>query len=431
MTNRKRLWYIFGPVILAFVLILILFTMPLGSHYSAKTEQRAASSLSPVVFKNQKLKQQALSDKNTRYVPFFGSSELRRFDNFHPSIMAARYHNYTPFLLGQRGAQSLPQFFNITTMEGQLRDKKAVYIVSPQWFVKKGILPPAFKYYNGELADLTWLKKANPKSPYDQYVAKRLIQMIGNDGSVAEDAAKIAQGKPLSSWDKAILSFRLTLLQHQDALFSGIQLDNNYSHFIKPQIHKLPAKYNEDRLHKMAVNEAAKETDNNDFHVKNSFYTKKVKPNLKKLKGSQRHFNYNQSPEYGDLQVVLNQFKNNNTNVMFVIPPVNGQWEAFTGMDMQMYYRTVNKIKFQLRQQGFNNILDLSHDGNKPYFMEDTIHIGYAGWVKFDSATSKFIEQSQPQPHYHLSDEFLTKTWANLIPTQQNLNQFKEQKLNK
>lgn len=51
MTNRKRLWYIFGPVILAFVLILILFTMPLGSHYSAKTEQRAASSLSPVVFK--------------------------------------------------------------------------------------------------------------------------------------------------------------------------------------------------------------------------------------------------------------------------------------------------------------------------------------------------------------------------------------------
>ena len=181
----------------------------------------------------------------------------------------------------------------------------------------------------------------------------------------------------------------------------------------------------------MAVNEAAKETDNNSFHVKNSFYTKKVKPNLKKLKGSQRHFNYNQSPEYGDLQVVLNQFKNNNTNVMFVIPPVNGQWEAYTGMDMQMYYRTVNKIKFQLRQQGFNNILDLSHDGNKPYFMEDTIHIGYAGWVKFDSATSKFIEQTQPQPHYHLSDEFLTKTWANLIPTQQNLNQFKEQKLNK
>lgn len=46
--------------------------------------------------------------------------------------------------------------------------------------------------------------------------------MIGNDGSVAEDAAKIAKGKPLSSWDKAILNFRLTLLQHQDALFSGI-----------------------------------------------------------------------------------------------------------------------------------------------------------------------------------------------------------------
>ena len=287
------------------------------------------------------------------------------------------------------------------------------------------------RYYNGELADMTWLKKANPKSPYDRYVANRLIQMIGKDGSVSSDAEKIAKGQPLDSWDRTILNFRLTLLQHQDALFSGLQLDNNYSRFIKPQINKLPTKYNEARLHKMAINEAKNATDNNSFHVKNSFYTKKVKPNLKKLKNSQRNFNYNKSPEYGDLQVVLNQFSSNNTNVMFVIPAVNSRWEAYTGMDMNMYYRTVNKIKFQLHQQGFNDVLDLSHDGDKPYFMEDTIHIGYAGWVKFDSATSKFIEQRQPQPHYHMSDKFLTQKWANLVPTQQNLNQFKNQELDK
>lgn len=429
MTNRKRLWYTFGPVILALVLILLLFSLPVGGKHSATTEKRAAVSLSPVVFKNQSIKQQAFADKNTNYVPYFGSSELRRFDRFHPSIMAARYHNYTPFLMGSRGTQSLPQFFNITTMEGQLRGKKAVYIVSPQWFVKQGIMPAAFKYYNGSLANLTWLKKANPKSPYDRYVAKRLVKMLGEEGTVSGYAAKIAKGQPLNSWEKTTINFRLALLQHQDELFSDLQINNNYNRFIKPQVKKLPAHYNVTKLHQAAINNGRHEADNNSFHVKNSFYDKKVKPDLKKLRGSQRKFNYNQSPEYGDLQVVLNQFNNNQMNVMFVIPPVNARWEKYTGLDMDMYYQTVDKIKFQLKQQGFNNVVDLSHDGSKPYFMEDTIHIGWAGWVKFDQATSNFIDHQQPQPHYHLSRQFLTKKWANLIPTQQNLHNFAKDEL--
>ena len=431
MTNRKRLWYTFGPVILALVLIFLLFSLPIGGNHSSKTEQRAAVSLSPVVFKNQSIKQQAFADQNANYVPFFGSSELRRFDRFHPSIMAARYHNYTPFLMGSRGTQSLPQFFNITTMEGQLKDKKAVYIVSPQWFVKQGIMPAAFKYYNGSLANLTWLKKANPHSPYDRYVAKRLVKMLGEDGTVSEYAAKIAKGQSLNSWEKGLINFRLSLLQHQDDLFSYLQINSNYDRYIKPQIKKLPAHYDVQKLHQEAIANGRHESDNNSFHVKNSFYNKKVKPDLKKLRGSQRKFNYNQSPEYGDLQVVLNQFNNNQMKVMFVIPPVNARWEKYTGLDMKMYYQTVDKIKFQLHEQGFNNVVDLSHDGAKPYFMEDTIHIGWAGWVKFDQATSNFIDHQQPQPHYHLSRQFLTKKWANLIPTQHNLDQFKQTELNK
>ena len=70
MTNRKRLWYTFGPVILALVLIFLLFSLPIGGNHSSKTEQRAAVSLSPVVFKNQSNKQQAFADQNANYVPF-------------------------------------------------------------------------------------------------------------------------------------------------------------------------------------------------------------------------------------------------------------------------------------------------------------------------------------------------------------------------
>ena len=111
MHNRRKLWSIFGPVILAFVLIVVLFSLPIKNKHSTAMEKQAAVSLSPVVFKNQSIKQQAMSNHQTKFVPFFGSSELRRMDKYHPSVMAARYHNYTPFLFGSRGTQSLPQFF--------------------------------------------------------------------------------------------------------------------------------------------------------------------------------------------------------------------------------------------------------------------------------------------------------------------------------
>lgn len=427
MHNGKKLWSIFGPLIVACLLIILLFSLPISKQHSAAIERKAAVSLSPVVFKNQSIKQQALSDKKTHYVPFFGSSELRRMDRFHPSVMAARYHHYTPFLFGSRGTQSLPQFFNINSMETEMTNGKAVYIISPQWFTKAGVQPPAFKYYNGELADLTWLKNANPRSPYDRYVAKRLLGMLGTNGTETSYYHKIAQGKPLSHFDLGIIHLRLNILVHEDVLFSGLQLNNNYSKHILPNIDRLPKKYNYTQLYDEAMNEAARETDNNRFGIKNSFYTKRVKKNLAKTKDSQRNFDYTKSPEYGDLEVVLNQFKNTNSNVLFIIPPVNAKWEAYTGMDMKMYYRTVDKIKFQLQEQGFNHILDLSHDGDKPGFMEDTIHIGWAGWVKVDRAANDFIANKQPQPHYDINSKFLSSEWSNLNPTASNLEKFKQE----
>ena len=38
--------------------------------------------------------------------------------------------------------------------------------------------------------------------------------------------------------------------------------------------------------------------------------------------------------------------------------------------------KTVAKIKYQLQSQGFTNIADFSKDGDKPFFMQDTIHMG-------------------------------------------------------
>lgn len=425
MTNKKKLWSIFGPVIVAALLAFIFFCLPWSGHHSAQTEQRAAVSLSPTVFKNRSLKVQALSGRHTKYVPFFGSSEFNRMDRYHPAVMAAKYHSYRPFMFGSRGTQSLPQLFNMAMMPQQMQNKKAVYVISPQWFVKRGVMPSAFKYYNGAYANLMWLRQANPKSAYDRYTAKRLVQLLGEDGSVSSYAYKISKGQRLSNWDRWLINSKITLLHHEDNLFSGFFIKDNYNRRIKPKTHLLPNQLNYADLTATAIKQHDKASNNNEFGVLNAFYNRRMRGHIKSTANSQRHFDYTKSPEYGDLEVVLKQFQKTNTNVIFMITPVNAKWEKHTGMSMPMYYRTVRKIKTQLRSQGFNNIVDYSHKGNQDGFMQDTIHIGWAGWVDFDRQTAPFLEKSQPAPKYHMNDAFLSKEWLNLNPTKANLQQFK------
>lgn len=425
MTNRKRLWTIFGPVILAGLLVIGFICLPWSGHHSDLAKREAAVSLSPLVMKNASIKTQALAkNQHTEYVPFFGSSEFRRMDRFHPAVMAARYHHYRPFMFGSRGTQSLPQLFNMVGMAKEMNHGKAVFIISPQWFVKTGVLPVAFKFYNGAYANLIWLNQANPASRYDRYTARRLLQLIGSNGIVGSAARKIAAGEPLSGWDKFQIQSRIHLLGQEDRLFSGIDASHNYENKIKPKIKLLPKQYNYQKLIREAKHDAKAQTTNNRFGIYNKFYASTVKNAKKRLAGSQSHFSYLQSPEYSDFETVLDQFCKTKTNVMFVITPVNEKWEKYTGLSLKMYEQATAKIKYQLQSQGFNHITDFSNMGNRPGFMQDTIHIGWAGWVDFDRKVAPFLDQPQPAPKYHLQSKFLSRKWQQLKPTAKNLAEF-------
>ncbi len=99
---------------------------------------------------------------------------------------------------------------------------------------------------------------------------------------------------------------------------------------------------------------------------------------------------------------------------MFVIPPINARWADYTGLDMNMINDFTRKIEYQLRSQGFEHILDLTQDGAEPYFMEDTIHIGWRGWLKMDQSVAPFLKDLKADPqHYKMNNHFYTKSWQN------------------
>lgn len=410
MSNKRKLWQIFGPVICAFILLFVVFMLPWNGDVSKDTLFKASVSQSQSVFKGQKVKQAAFEKE---YVPFYGSSELSRLDPLHPSVLAYKYHrNYQPFLLGGPGSQSLTHFFNLQETKKQLAGKKAVFIISPQWFTKKGQNPDAFGMYFSQLQAINWILSAKD-SVATRYAASRLLKMPAGTSSDTTKWAlmDLATGKKLSDAQVMWLKMRQRMLVNQDNFFATIDMSNKVPKIVNGA-KKLPGTYAYDNLRQFANEQGAKSTTNNQFDILNSFFNKRLKNNkLKELKGSQKKLDYTNSPEFADFELVLDEFAREHVNVLFVIPPVNSKWAKYTGLSEKMYQRSVNKIKDQLLSQGFDNIADLSHDGGQKYFMEDTIHLGWNGWLAVDQYVRRFMKQPNVPVSYDINNYYFSKNW--------------------
>ncbi|NME20389.1 D-alanyl-lipoteichoic acid biosynthesis protein DltD [Lactobacillus johnsonii] len=413
MSNKRKLWHIFGPVLCAFILLIILFLIPWqNGEKSDNALFKASVSQSQTVFKGQSIKQAAF-EKN--YVPFYGSSELSRMDALHPSVLAYKYkRNYRPFLLGGPGSQSLTHFFTMQETVNQLSNKKAVFIISPQWFTKQGQNPAAFGMYFSQLQAVDWILTAKD-SVATRYAARRLLDMPAGTASETTKYAlmTLASGQKLSKYQTLYLKARRRMLANEDNFFSSIGMTNNIPK-IQKEAGKLPGTYAYDNLRQFANEQGQQGTTNNKFGIFNGFFDKKLNnKHLKHLKNSQRDFDYTQSPEYADFELVLNELAHEHVNVLFIIPPVNEKWAKYTGLSQTMYQECVAKITKQLTSQGFNNIANLSKDGGKKFFMEDTIHLGWNGWLKVDQYVKPFMKEKNHPVNYKLNSYYFTKTWGN------------------
>lgn len=409
----KKLCKIFGPIVCAAIIVLLLLISPFSfglGRIDKSVQKKAATALNVKVQKGKIVKDQAL-DEN--YVAFFGSSEWSRFDPMHPSVLAEKYdRSYRPFLLGAKGAQSLVQYMTMQSITDQLKNKKAVFSISPQWFVPQGAKKDAFNYYFSPLQTCAWLLK-EPTHKKDRYVASRLYEMLdtSSDSVLRDSFKKISEGKELSDFDKSYIKFKYRILLQEDRFFASIFISDRNEKKVEKLAKQLPDKYDYDSLYDLAGKLGEHNTSNNRFGISNGFYRNQIAKKVSKLRGFQKKDKFTKSPEYSDFQAVLESFAENNTNVIFVLPPVNAKWQEFTGLSQKEIQNAVTKIKFQLNSQGFHNIVDLSNDGSIPYFMTDTIHFGWRGWLYFDKSVRPFLENSQKKPTYKINQRFYNREW--------------------
>lgn len=422
MTMKRKLFMAVGPLVVAVVVLLGLLFLPVTILPTGQKQiNNSATAISTNIMKGEKVYQAAMEEK--RMIPFFGSSELSRFDAFHPSVLAEKYdRNYTPYLIGNAGSQSLTHFLAMEGMGESLTNKKAVFIISPQWFVKGGAPSMMFDSHFSPLQTYEFILSDEVDSPQRRYAAERFLEYkaVCSDQNMEKMLHKIEKGESITKGQKGYAKLKRQVLRNEDKLF-GAYVSGKNAKKVQNQLKNLPNTYDNEQLDQKAYEVGKKSSTNNPYQIKNGFYKTRIQPIEGELAGSQKTFDYEFSKEFSDFQVVLDKMEANNMNVRFVIPPVNQKWLKYTGLSQEMLNNFSKKITHQLTSQGFQ-VIDLSGDGSEDYFMQDTIHIGWRGWVALDKQLDPFLSAEKPdKSKITLNNYFLSKEWQDLpakdIPT--------------
>ncbi|OPG94643.1 D-alanyl-lipoteichoic acid biosynthesis protein DltD, partial [Chryseobacterium mucoviscidosis] len=68
---------------------------------------------------------------------------------------------------------------------------------------------------------------------------------------------------------------------------------------------------------------------------------------------------------------------------LFISVPVHGKFYDYTGFPKKGRTDFYKKIKKEIEQEGFQ-VADLTNHEYDPYFLKDTLHLGWKGWVYVD-----------------------------------------------
>lgn len=387
----------FSPLIGAILFVGLILFLPekwLSVLVTEKKVEEAAVNLNTNMFEGMLIQDKML--QSSTYLPIYGSSELSRLDSFHPSnYFAANPQGYIPFLVGKGGTASMFHFLNFAVNQEALKDKKIVFILSPQWFTEIGEDEAHFvssysvlKAYQFALhptvSPAVFKTGANRLMSYD-VVKKDTLLMTLLQTRVANETDtwqyKVAE--------KAGQSY-LHILKRRDLLFAMITPKQRET---RPN-YELTANKNFEELEQNAEQVGKMYITNNPYYIKDTYYNRMYKEKINKLKGYKRHESFAVSPQYDDFQMILDVLNEAGAKALFISIPVNGYWYDYAEMkqsERTVYYEKINK---QVQAAGFD-VLDLSGYEYEPYFMTDSMHVGYKGWVHVAKGIEEFMKKEQ------------------------------------
>jgi D-alanine transfer protein len=388
----------FGPLFLAlaiFAVVLIIFMFNVNNYLNQITH---VDGLAPVIdpdkFQGLLIEKKTLANHDCLFI--LDSSDLENTDYpSHPSnVFNGRPTGFIPYLIGRGGTLSIIHFLNIAALNRSLANQKVVYMPGPTWFKPGGIEDYNFTMNFSPLQAYKFVFNSDISPGLKAKVARRMLKFSRTYWDPVLTA--LVYGLTDNNWIHRGVSFIVRPLGHVFLAFW-----EQYDHFVA---YKLIIKYNQipqqitrrnsvdwQNLLSNAINDGEKACRNNPFSIDDKHFNM-FKKQLKTARNHDIHSSFSKSIEYGDLQLLFSLFKELKIKPLIIIQPFNGFWYDYTGFPIKertQYYQNLKQIA---KTYGFPYV-DLSEHEHDMYFMHDTKHIGWKGWVYIDQELDRFYHQ--------------------------------------
>ncbi len=342
-------------------------------------------------------------------IPGLGSSELFAAEDvaaFPQYLFRNGQSDFNMILIGRGYMQSIHHAVNAGALEPYIKDKKAVLILSPQWFTKAHLAPETYASRFSEEAYAAFMKNPAISGPLKKRVAERMEALLTADPAQLERMQKVR---------RAVLEHTLNLAERVEmglySRFMDLKAVHTLANALEPAgAAKAPDKAGAANSPGVEAQDAVKagELDflallpeaeaagkractNNEYYIFDAYYDTYVRDALEKRKGGQAKDSYMDSPEYGDLRLFLEVCRETGIQPLIVSIPVNGKWYDWTGFpkeDREGYYQKIRDICEEYQVP----LADFSGKEYEPYFLKDVMHLGWKGWVYVDEAVYRFYQ---------------------------------------
>lgn len=397
----KRI-FIFIACFAGVIAILYAVLFSVNMYYDNKLNKEYADSIGNNygdVIKDQGLAINEISADKKDNLLIFGSSELgSRLEKYHPTYMFEnKKTGFQVNIVGRGYTQSITHAIDFAALGNNLKDKKVVFIISPQWFETSGISSGDFAMNFSELQFYGLIFNNNISGNLKRQVLSRVNSLLKG----SDDKSDIKMACSLYTKDTILSKTLFTLLKPyfrtkyyylelKDKINACKELER-YSHVknIKPQNNII----NWDEEKQQAEKDGKEQSNNNSFGIENNYYNMYIKDNLVKYKNINQNSSYLKSPEYDDLKMLLSICKEEKIKPLFISVPVHGKWYDYTGFskkDRAQYYKRVDSL---ISSYGFE-VADFSNMEYEDYFLKDVMHLGWKGWVYVDEAIDKYYKEN-------------------------------------
>lgn len=340
-------------------------------------------------------------------IPVFGSSELSEtYREFHPvTFFQGKYQGIQYNLIGRGHSQSLIHLLNLGALGDTLKDEKVVIIISPQWFTKTGLTSDNFMSNFSQQQYLAFMTNDSIDQGIKTDVTRRVGSLLGPEvqteikAHAHLSAGNTAYGQILLGILKPYYELKTTLLTTKDLyqsykLFAGkplqpVHSSANGADVVQERVNGLKIDWEAER--KRAIKLGEEQSSNNDYRIENGYFDQYIRKTLSEYKRYLKGQSYLESPEYEDLELMLRLCREQGIKPLFISIPVNGPWYDYGGFpkeDRQAYYEKVRKL---ITSYGFE-LADFADHEYDAYFLKDTMHLGWKGWVDVNEAILSYYK---------------------------------------